>query len=335
MIDPIERAKKIAKNLIRVKQLDNPINIYDIIDGYATYEFEHLIPFDFDGLCFFNNSKPHIVINGNIPTSRQKFTLAHELGHILIPGHKNIMACYMENNSSITKSEKENTYLEYRQKESEANTFASELLMPSEWIKSIVIELNSYEDILNEVYLKTELSIQAMSIQILKYMQPGIVIIITHQNMNDPLIFSSDYFNMDDIEYGEYLQRLIRVSKKQDTFYFYNYFVRVFDLYEDIELKDDFKVPEKKSTDILMDYLKNEFLKEKANTLFRSINGIVSNINSRQKISTMTKDEYYYIVKSKFRCRDEVIRRVADSKEFQRYIVKRYYELCEKDKINK
>jgi|GEM_PF-3023410 len=331
MVAPIVRAKRIAKNLIRVKQLVNPINIFDVISGYATYEFDYFIPFDFDGLCFFNDSKPHIVINGSIPISRQKFTLAHELGHILIPGHKNIMACYMENANTTDESDNEFANYEYRQKESEANAFACELLMPSDWIKNIVVDLDSYEMILNEVFNKTELSIQAITIQVIRYMKPGIVIFITHQTVDSSMVFSSSYVDMDDIEIGEYLKKIRKLSKKHENFQFNNYQVNVFDLYEDIELKEDIHIPEKKSMDILMEYLQNEFLDDKSKAIFRSINGIVSSINSKQKISTMTKDEYFYTVKSRFRGREEVIRRVSDTKEFQQYIVKRYYELCEKD----
>lgn len=76
-----------------------------------------------------------------------------------------------------------------------------------------------------------------------------------------------------------------------------------------------------------MNYLRLHYTKEEATKIFRSINGIVSALNSRQKISSMTKDEYYYNIKSKFRNREQNIRLLADTKEFQQYINKRYYEL--------
>lgn len=251
MVEPIERAKKIAKNLIRVKKLTNPTNIYKLIKSYATFEIEYSIPFDFDGLCFFENTKPHIILNGNIPASRQKFTLAHELGHILIPGHKNIMACYMENEKSQVNLKDKKSFYEYKQKESEANAFASELLMPEEWIKKIIIEFNSYERILNEVYSQTDLSIQAISIRVVKFMQPGIVIIVSHQNLEEPIILESKYVGLDFTDFELGYKKLLNKYKSRQTFNFNNYEVNVFDLYNDIEFKDDIELPQIKSTDIL------------------------------------------------------------------------------------
>lgn len=72
-------------------------------------------PDKFDGVSFWSDKgNPIIVINKSFSNDRKRFTLAHELGHLLmhsfpIPDH--------------------------RDKEKEANQFASEFLMPAESIK--------------------------------------------------------------------------------------------------------------------------------------------------------------------------------------------------------
>ena len=67
----------------------------------------------FDGLTMFTmNQAPIIWINRNIPNDRKRFSLAHELGHL-------VMHLRSEN---FEKSEE--------QKELEANEFAGEFLMP-------------------------------------------------------------------------------------------------------------------------------------------------------------------------------------------------------------
>jgi len=69
----------------------------------------------FDGLaCFVNDKYPIIVVNGNFPVERKRFTLLHELGHLLL----NLPDC------------------EIKEEEQLCNKFASEFLLP----KKIIIE---------------------------------------------------------------------------------------------------------------------------------------------------------------------------------------------------
>lgn len=72
----------------------------------------------FDGVSLLTDGGYHlIVVNGNKPNDRIRFSLAHELGHVML--HE-CMDFFFE---------------EGRDKESEANRFASELLMPERWIR--------------------------------------------------------------------------------------------------------------------------------------------------------------------------------------------------------
>lgn len=73
-----------------------------------------------------------IVVNSNHPITRQRFTIAHELGHFIYHKDKmnsgtddNIMY-RSDNHTDIGKAE-----------ETEANVFASKVLMPVELIKSL------------------------------------------------------------------------------------------------------------------------------------------------------------------------------------------------------
>lgn len=66
----------------------------------------------FDGYTLFtNNVQPVIFINGSIPNDRKRFTLAHELGHLVLH----------------IRTDREDLS---RDVENEANMFASEFLMP-------------------------------------------------------------------------------------------------------------------------------------------------------------------------------------------------------------
>ena len=83
----------------------------------------------FDGLTMFTmNQAPVIWINRNIPNDRKRFSLAHELGHL-------VMHLRSDN---LEKSEE--------QKELEANEFAGEFLMPKSQCKVDLFKLK-YKDL--------------------------------------------------------------------------------------------------------------------------------------------------------------------------------------------
>lgn len=338
MIRKIGRPEKIAKTLIKVKKLKPPIDIFKLIKEYAVLEIENNIPFEFDGLCFFKQGKPSIILNGDISVSRQKFTLAHELGHILIPGHKNIIACNAEKTNNMDFSDDDSLHWEYLAKEREANTFASEVLMPSDWIKELVENLKSFQDIIKKVTELTDLSIQAITIKVIKHMKPGNIIFINHLSNDIYTMYTSPSTSLYEynIDYNKLKiselerKKLENVSKNIEKFVYKNYSVVVYDIYEDLMLEEDNAISEKSSTKILMEYLEYEYSKEEAKKYFNSINGVVGNMNGEKEVKSMSKAEYYKAVNRKFRNKNEIIRSITNTKYFSEYIAKRYEELKNK-----
>lgn len=84
------------------------------------------------------DGKPQIVVNGDEPVHRRRFTIAHELGHIFLhwgwlPGDE-LKEEYVEisyrNNTYNTKEE--------RRREREADSFAAEFLAPLEEVKKSI-----------------------------------------------------------------------------------------------------------------------------------------------------------------------------------------------------
>ena len=99
-------------------------------DIFTIFEYHGVICYEldgnnkFDGVSFISDfGTPVIIVNKNMSNDRKRFTLAHELGHIL-----------MHNESNFPVSD-------YRDKEKEANEFASEFLMPESAIKNTLYSL--------------------------------------------------------------------------------------------------------------------------------------------------------------------------------------------------
>lgn len=94
------------------------INTLIEANGIIVVEFDTNISF-FDGVSFTtDNGYKVIVVNKHMSNDRKRFTLAHELGHIIMHSSEFFLIA------------------EYRDKEDEANRFASEFLMPANIIKN-------------------------------------------------------------------------------------------------------------------------------------------------------------------------------------------------------
>lgn len=105
---------------------DRPVkNIMSLVEssGIIIVDLDTNIE-EFDGVSFLTDKGyPVIVLNRNMSNDRKRFTVSHELGHILMHTFGNIIIP------------------EGRDKEKEANLFASEFLMPKDVIKKSLIGL--------------------------------------------------------------------------------------------------------------------------------------------------------------------------------------------------
>jgi Zn-dependent peptidase ImmA (M78 family) len=121
-----EYIAKFVRNKLKITPHDPIENIFGLLEnnGIIVVEFDSDSE-KFDGVSFLTDigRTPVIVINKNFTNDRKRFTLAHELGHILM--HLNC----------------ESPISEYRNREEEANNFASEFLMPKDSIYQSLFNL--------------------------------------------------------------------------------------------------------------------------------------------------------------------------------------------------
>lgn len=157
----MKREEKLAQKVLKKYNLVPPYSIIELVEKKATIAF-HTFPFKADGITVnIKSDKPKIYINNafGIPKTRQKFTIAHELGHIFLPWHKGTIASDI-NEYSIS------THIMYREMESEANRFASELLMPSDWVNNILEQNIPFKIRLEKILQDAGVSLDAALIKI-------------------------------------------------------------------------------------------------------------------------------------------------------------------------
>lgn len=107
-----------------------------VIVYFFDYDFITAQNKNFDGVSFYVNERPIILINNKIQNARKVFTLAHELGHLIMHNHSDFI---ITNNRDLEK---------------EANVFASEFLAPKQILKHELTRLSLEKLFLLKQYWK-------------------------------------------------------------------------------------------------------------------------------------------------------------------------------------
>lgn len=119
---------------------------------------------EFAGAALREGEEKIIVVSNKDSNERQRFTIAHELGHLILHSDSNLhVDKYFRNNKSSHGTDP---------KEMEANRFAAELLMPRIWLEedlsTLNVDLNEKEDEswINSLAKKYKVSKQALIVRL-------------------------------------------------------------------------------------------------------------------------------------------------------------------------
>jgi len=112
---------------------------------------------EFSGLLLRKENTAFIGLNSEESSVRQRFTIAHELGHYFLHQNKDVFVEYRDNKHDIIREPKE----------MEANTFAAALLMPKLSIEKDF--KNMVKDVFQELHLKLLASKYEVSEDAMKY----------------------------------------------------------------------------------------------------------------------------------------------------------------------
>lgn len=151
-----EKAKLEAKNLLEKYYIKDPaVPVFELAQnlGYKIEFFKMEQLKDVAG--FTDLDKKNIYINENDPSYRQSFTVAHELGHIVLQHQPDKVGVLFRNTNIPTTDE-----------EKEANAFAANLLMPKPFILKVMKEYNLNKEDVNILAGIFGVSPQAMGHQL-------------------------------------------------------------------------------------------------------------------------------------------------------------------------
>jgi Zn-dependent peptidase ImmA (M78 family)/transcriptional regulator with XRE-family HTH domain len=118
-----------------------PIPVQNIAEAVGISEINSIAAADFEGLLITDSAKTKgtIVYNAKSSLERRRFTIAHEIGHFLLPFHDSRAQC-AKNDLGIIRSADER-----RAWEAEANRFAAALLLPEKQFRADIRRLGKPE----------------------------------------------------------------------------------------------------------------------------------------------------------------------------------------------
>lgn len=133
--NPIDIAESILQNIRKQSpstQIQFPLPIHDVAKSLGIVSIKSLYDSDFEGILIKKDHEGFVFYNGKSHVTRQRFTIAHELGHWMIPWHtmggKTSFECDSKNTIDTLQTVNKQTAIP--RIEIEANRFAANLLMP-------------------------------------------------------------------------------------------------------------------------------------------------------------------------------------------------------------
>jgi Zn-dependent peptidase ImmA (M78 family) len=295
-----------------------------LVEKYANV-LEKRIPIEgIDGVSLnlkVPGKNPTVIVNTNISKRRQTFTLAHELGHIIIPWHLGTIV-----DNIYPQSYKD---YEYELIEQEANRFAAELLMPSDWVLKKYSENNNLSSLHHQIISECRVSDHAAAIKIIDLLPKDIVYcavldnIVLHsghtESTNAFLQEVNSKFNAD---FYPYLDEYYPITFKHTTYHWWKLSSKV-----NIQSNGDDRAWQDILNGIVSDLKIDDPKRFK-----QSINGIIANANGK------IKDEGNYNVETVsaaaiYRFRRDELTHFTAHKDFQSYVLKKVEAMVLKKKV--
>lgn len=160
----------LARRVCQLQRLSPPVDVDSLALKYADFERSLFPVAGVDALLVPPplRRRPLIIVNSSQSLVRQRFSVAHELGHLLIPWHAGHMHIDAEDDPEI---------IDYLRQgaEAEANRFAAELLLPAEWISQQIMESRDEVDKMYARLAVAKVSDETLLIAWARRMQPGFV----------------------------------------------------------------------------------------------------------------------------------------------------------------
>lgn len=159
-----QKAKRAAQNILRETNYTIPVDIRRIIKHYGIEIIEQPMEDNVSGMMVVKDKRAMIGVNQAHHPNRQRFSLAHELGHYVL--HRETQSVFVDSSTIFFRDERAADGTD--RFEIEANTFAAELLMPEPDLRTAVRKpLDAFDErAVSKLAVYFEVSVQALTIRL-------------------------------------------------------------------------------------------------------------------------------------------------------------------------
>ena len=198
-------AQVLADTLADERRLEPPVKVEELVEEFAEVrDISFGVGLGLDavlhGLNGLNDGQeqPVLLLNNDFAATRRRFTLAHELGHLLMSWHSGTMECHLDDQpldaSGSTSRGGRGADSSAWQLERDANQFASRILIPRRFVDQLD---HADPESMLEAMAVAEVSAEAAVIGLASQLPPGYVFAL-----HDPfggitrVAYSPDTFNL-------------------------------------------------------------------------------------------------------------------------------------------
>lgn len=160
--------ERYAQDVVYSMNLTPPVDIYSVCDSYDIKVcFEDISTAE--AFLVVTSIRKSIIINDRktLYIPRQRFTIAHEVGHFFIPWHSSQCACYKIGDFD-TRNITEN----------EADIFASELLIPTASLIPMIEGRTITLELIKELAQQYNVSLGAMARKVIAYTDEKVIALL-------------------------------------------------------------------------------------------------------------------------------------------------------------
>jgi hypothetical protein len=173
-----EAIEQIAQDTLRFAgAVSTPVDVARVVSAFnATLRYEELEP-QVSGALVAKGRECHVIVNAAHHPNRQRFTIAHELGHLRLHHHGGGDRLFIDTEMRIYQRVGQPGAAHYMapdstttpREEREANRFAAALLMPAPLLQHAALQRNLWDELdIASMAKMFAVSEQAMSIRLLQ-----------------------------------------------------------------------------------------------------------------------------------------------------------------------
>lgn len=170
-----------AKALLKLVEARQPVQLPELAEKIGL-RIQHVPSTGFDGALVRIANRPRgvITVRQSMEESRKRFTIAHEIGHFVLPGHDDeSRVCGEEEIEAPADEANDEVNKEDTDLEKAANNFAAELLMPAPVIRRLVMKCGISIDtceFVSDLFQVSLTAAAARCVEETQFLEPALVV---------------------------------------------------------------------------------------------------------------------------------------------------------------